>query len=484
MTRSPGPRPSKTLTRQDDPLSLDFRRDTLSRHNMVQSQHDSPKSALPYSAIMHEQGQGILGHPPHYLRPTQAAAHVQHPGLERNDRSTRGSDCIVINTSVSEGRDDRESFSRQMGQGPVQLLVSQPPISPGFSSTADHNKQRMPFVRPHHQGAVTPLPLNGPPQFIIPQRAPTMQEFQLKPAAPSESPIKPGGEIRLPYQMPSSLFTHVLPSNVQGQSQFSVSPAPQMLNSLTQLKSLDPLSTGQPQIQIPSFVRQNHFTAASQPLPIANFGSDQQQKSSELNMMPEKNPNLEPLQPITEEKIVHVSSLTASLSQIFGNGQQLPQLYAALNPQQGPVPSPRPPTQQKPLATNVSDNEKKDNPSCTSPGLPLSPNEKNSPPPLPVTESTVEAGPEKVEKVKEMKGLKAFKCTLVEFVKEVLRPTWKEGQMSKESHKTIVKKTVEKVISTLEGNIPHNKERIDLYMSYSKDKLTKLVQVRSSPLTL
>ncbi|CAA6668711.1 unnamed protein product [Spirodela intermedia] len=80
------------------------------------------------------------------------------------------------------------------------------------------------------------------------------------------------------------------------------------------------------------------------------------------------------------------------------------------------------------------------------------------------------------KKAKEGKGVRVFKCTLVEFVKEVLRPTWKEGQMSKEAHKTIVKKAVDKVVSTLDGNIPHTKERIDLYMSYSKEKLTKLVQ--------
>ena len=39
-----------------------------------------------------------------------------------------------------------------------------------------------------------------------------------------------------------------------------------------------------------------------------------------------------------------------------------------------------------------------------------------------------------------MKGNRAFKFALVEFVKELLKPTWKDGQITKEDYKTIVKK--------------------------------------------
>ena len=73
-----------------------------------------------------------------------------------------------------------------------------------------------------------------------------------------------------------------------------------------------------------------------------------------------------------------------------------------------------------------------------------------------------------------------FKVALADFVKEALKPTWKDGQMSREVHKTIVKKVVDKVTSTVE-NTPPTKEKIDIYMTYSKEKLNKLVQVKSAP---
>ncbi|XP_062191877.1 zinc finger CCCH domain-containing protein 55-like [Phragmites australis] len=79
------------------------------------------------------------------------------------------------------------------------------------------------------------------------------------------------------------------------------------------------------------------------------------------------------------------------------------------------------------------------------------------------------------KKSKDSKALKMFKIALADFVKEALKPTWKEGQLSREVHKTIVKKVVDKVISTVE-NTPPTKEKIDIYMSYSKEKLNKLVQ--------
>ncbi|XP_020174957.1 zinc finger CCCH domain-containing protein 55 isoform X2 [Aegilops tauschii subsp. strangulata] len=75
----------------------------------------------------------------------------------------------------------------------------------------------------------------------------------------------------------------------------------------------------------------------------------------------------------------------------------------------------------------------------------------------------------------ESKALKMFKLALADFVKDALKPTWKEGQLTREVHKTIVKKVVDKVTSTVE-NTPPTKEKIDVYMSYSKEKLSKLVQ--------
>ncbi|KAL2657335.1 hypothetical protein AAZX31_04G195400 [Glycine max] len=86
-------------------------------------------------------------------------------------------------------------------------------------------------------------------------------------------------------------------------------------------------------------------------------------------------------------------------------------------------------------------------------------------------------GPDEAKKIKGMKGNRAFKFALVEFVKELLKPTWKDGQITKEDYKTIVKKVVDKVTGSMQGvNIPQTQEKIDHYLSFSKPKLNKLVQ--------
>ncbi|KAK7316969.1 hypothetical protein RJT34_00813 [Clitoria ternatea] len=86
-------------------------------------------------------------------------------------------------------------------------------------------------------------------------------------------------------------------------------------------------------------------------------------------------------------------------------------------------------------------------------------------------------GPDEAKKTKDMKGIRGFKFALVEFVKELLKPTWKEGQITKEDYKTIVKKVSDKVTDSMQGaQIPQTQEKIDHYLSISKSKLNKLVQ--------
>lgn len=85
---------------------------------------------------------------------------------------------------------------------------------------------------------------------------------------------------------------------------------------------------------------------------------------------------------------------------------------------------------------------------------------------------------EEGKRSKDAKEMRMFKFALVEFVKELLKPTWKEGRMSKEAHKTVVKKVVDKVTGALHGpHIPQTQEKIDHYLSFSKPKLTKLLHV-------
>lgn len=74
--------------------------------------------------------------------------------------------------------------------------------------------------------------------------------------------------------------------------------------------------------------------------------------------------------------------------------------------------------------------------------------------------------------------LKYFHAALVEFVKELLKPTWHEGVISKDAYKMIVKKTIGKVLDTLEPHqIPSTSESIKQYLSVSETKLAKLIEV-------
>nr|GEU87691.1 protein FRIGIDA-ESSENTIAL 1-like isoform X1 [Tanacetum cinerariifolium] len=78
---------------------------------------------------------------------------------------------------------------------------------------------------------------------------------------------------------------------------------------------------------------------------------------------------------------------------------------------------------------------------------------------------------------REPKALRLFRAALIEFIKELVKPTWREGKLSKDAHKLIVKKAVDKVVSTLPAeHIPSMQESIDMYLSTSKPKLEKLVQ--------
>ncbi|KAI3995954.1 hypothetical protein MKX01_004109 [Papaver californicum] len=77
---------------------------------------------------------------------------------------------------------------------------------------------------------------------------------------------------------------------------------------------------------------------------------------------------------------------------------------------------------------------------------------------------------------KDSRSMKHFRVALADFVKEVLKPSWRQGNMSKEAFKTIVKKTVDKVSGAMKKHqIPKSQAKINQYMESSQQKLTKLV---------
>ncbi|KAE9614572.1 hypothetical protein Lal_00012336 [Lupinus albus] len=84
--------------------------------------------------------------------------------------------------------------------------------------------------------------------------------------------------------------------------------------------------------------------------------------------------------------------------------------------------------------------------------------------------------PGKRKKSSDSRSMKLFKISIANFVKEVLKPSWRQGNMSKVAFKTIVKKTVDKVSGAMKGHrVPKSQAKISQYIDSSQRKLTKLV---------
>nr|VDD60030.1 unnamed protein product [Brassica oleracea] len=213
---------------------------------------------------------------------------------------------------------------------------------------------------------------------------------------------------------------------------------------------------------------------------------------------------------VSREELNHISNISASLAQFFGNGQPIPQLQSTLNPKQAmQVPEVYGKEEQSshaqsdllnsiqtgvvpavqilnsdtlislagnPKASSDEDRDKKiDEEASKEPDVRKTEQEGGEETGKDAEEEEEED--ENSKKEKDPKGMKAFKFALVEIVKELLKPAWKEGGMNKDAYKNIVKKAVDKVTGAIQtGNIPQTQEKIDHYLSASKPKLTKLVQ--------
>lgn len=76
-----------------------------------------------------------------------------------------------------------------------------------------------------------------------------------------------------------------------------------------------------------------------------------------------------------------------------------------------------------------------------------------------------------------VRGLTLLRTAVAEHVKDTLKPTWREGQMSKEAFKTIAKKAVDKVLSAIKPHqVPNTEEKVATYMENARPKIAKLVQ--------
>ncbi|KAL0542802.1 hypothetical protein IC582_017880 [Cucumis melo] len=78
---------------------------------------------------------------------------------------------------------------------------------------------------------------------------------------------------------------------------------------------------------------------------------------------------------------------------------------------------------------------------------------------------------------KESKATRHFRSALIELVKEILKPKWREGHLKKDVHNTVVKKTFDKVLGALQSHqVPTTAESVKQYLSSSRPKIEKLVE--------
>ncbi|GAB2298658.1 hsp70 nucleotide exchange factor fes1 [Dionaea muscipula] len=78
---------------------------------------------------------------------------------------------------------------------------------------------------------------------------------------------------------------------------------------------------------------------------------------------------------------------------------------------------------------------------------------------------------------RELKAMKHFRASVVEFVKELMKPIWHEGNLSKDAYKVVVQKVEEKIVSSLlPSQVPNTTELVKQYLASSRPKILNLME--------
>ena len=453
-------------------------------------------------------------------KPQHSQSQVSESNVYQN-RPQEASNPLAV-ASVPE-----QSFG-QGGQN--QYIASQPVQAQSITPNVQIQQLFPPgSLNGQMQQAIFSLPQNVQGQFIA--QAPSNFNIVMQ-----NLPVVPPSQIaqnQQNYNMPQ-------PHSGQNRQNFNLSgqilqnlPVP-LVNGQNEQNQLNINCGGQSHQTLPPPQDGQNQNVAPQPPNPESFNSNEQvmQKTDTSEMQPSNLNSDTPITPkvVTSEQAAQITNLSASLARFFGSGGALnPQIATGLVPlvppnqgsfsQQQAIPSPGSAEPENPDTNNLPPGfEQKDsaleeastNIDSSAPLSIIGGACYGNPPTrsvdlevkvMPATEDAAakevnetETVPDKKEQAedteadvhrdeenkqsKDAKGMRMFKCALVEFVKDVLKPSWKEGHLSKEAHKTIVKKVVEKVTSAMQSqSIPQTQEKIVIYMSHSKVKLTKLVQV-------
>lgn len=92
----------------------------------------------------------------------------------------------------------------------------------------------------------------------------------------------------------------------------------------------------------------------------------------------------------------------------------------------------------------------------------------------PVAKSNEKLTPDGAETVR-----RAFKAALVHYLINLIKPSWKDGKISKNTHKIIIKKAADKVVQSFgeAAQFPSDPKQIKHYLECSHSKLCNLIQV-------
>ncbi|XP_021713908.1 zinc finger CCCH domain-containing protein 38-like isoform X2 [Chenopodium quinoa] len=398
---------------------------------------------------------------------------------------------------------------------PGKIQLSIPPQSPlgqsQFSLFSHPPEQNQPSLCSHPPPGQNQLPLPGPPpgqnQLPLPGPPPPGQNQLPLPGPPppgqNQLPLPgppPPGQIQLPFPGLPSPGQNQLSVSSQNAGQGQLSPS----SHLSQGEAMQRQLSHNPSAFLDKKVDGSHAVS------LASSEAAPESATAQSS--------------VSNEQLAQLSHLTASLTQLLESRQQLSQFSTAVTPcslsNPPDIAEPVPPVSaaiiqlnQAPEALkpydplcnsvepkmpnlgnhllsveqNISKNEihNKDDVTQQEP-LAASKDEKygkttdegiiKAPENGPSQDMGADDGADDDKKLKDTKGLRQFKFALAEFVKELLKPSWKDGHVSKDAYKTIVKKVVDKVTETLGPQIPQTKEKIDMYLSCSKQKIDKLVQ--------
>ncbi|KAJ4907129.1 Protein FRIGIDA-ESSENTIAL 1 [Raphanus sativus] len=76
------------------------------------------------------------------------------------------------------------------------------------------------------------------------------------------------------------------------------------------------------------------------------------------------------------------------------------------------------------------------------------------------------------------KAMRQFRTAVVETIKDMVKPLWREGRLTKEVHNMVVKRASEKIVSAAvqSHQVPTDSASVDQYLSMSATKIVKLVE--------